>query len=57
MNCGYTRFADLLKDAVTNVYKEGKYLTPDVGGTTTCTDFTKRVVDEIQFLDSQYLKK
>lgn len=51
-NMGLPRFASMIKQAIKNVYQEGQYLTRDVGGTTSTTDFTKRVVDEIKALDS-----
>ena len=51
MNCGLPRFAELIQKAVYNVYAEGKYLTKDVGGSATTTEFTKRVVEEIKALD------
>jgi isocitrate dehydrogenase (NAD+) len=34
---GYTRFGDLMSTALYNVYLEGKYLTPDVGGKASST--------------------
>jgi isocitrate dehydrogenase (NAD+) len=52
INMGLPRFGALIKQAVKNVYSEGKYLTKDVGGLSTASDFTKRLVDEIKFLDS-----
>ena len=52
MNMGLQRFGALIKQALRNVYLEGKYLTKDVGGQSTTTDFTKRMVEEIKFLDS-----
>lgn len=51
-NMGLPRFASLIKQSLKNVYQEGKYLTQDVGGTTSTTDFTKRMVEEIKILDS-----
>lgn len=50
---GLPRFGDLISDSVLNVYKEGKVLTPDVGGKSSTSDFTKRVVEEVQKLDGQ----
>ncbi len=35
--------ADLLKKAIFKVIKEGKYTTVDIGGNSTCSDFTKEV--------------
>lgn len=52
MNMGLMRFGALIKQAVKNVYAEGKYLTRDVGGNSHTSDFTKRMVEEIKFLDS-----
>ena len=49
---GLTRFGELIKDSLINVYSEGKYLTPDVGGNAKTTDFTKRLVEEVKALDS-----
>lgn len=51
MNMGLPRFAALIKQALRNVYKEGKYLTKDVGGKASTTDFTQRMVQEIKDLD------
>lgn len=44
---GLPFFGDVIRAATRAVYIEGKYLTKDVGGNTSTTDFTKRVVDEI----------
>lgn len=52
MNMGLPRFGALIKQALRNVYQEGKYLTRDVGGNSTSVDFTKRLVEEIKLLDS-----
>lgn len=51
-NMGLPRFASLIKQSLKNVYTEGKYLTKDVGGNSSTTDFTKRLVEEIKLLDS-----
>jgi isocitrate dehydrogenase (NAD+) len=51
-NMGLPRFASLIKQSLRNVYREGKYLTKDVGGDSSTTDFTKRLVEEIKLLDS-----
>lgn len=48
---GLSRFGDLISDAVTNVYAEGKVLTTDVGGSATTTEFTQRVIEEVRKLD------
>ena len=53
MNMGLPRFGALIKQAVRNVYQEGKYLTRDVGGKSHSSDFTKRMVEEIKTLDSR----
>lgn len=45
------RFGDLIFKSLSNVYAEGKCLTPDVGGTASATQFTKRVLEEINKLD------
>lgn len=52
-NCGLRRFGNLIRDSVLNVYEEGKYLTPDVGGKSTTQDFTARVCEEIKKLDGR----
>lgn len=52
MNMGLQRFGAMIKQALKNVYLEGKYLTTDVGGKSHSSDFTKRMVEEIKFLDS-----
>lgn len=41
---GLPRFGDLIAESVANVYREGKYLTRDVGGTATTKEFTKRII-------------
>lgn len=51
-NMQLPRFASLIKQSLKNVYSEGKYLTADVGGKSSTTDFTKRLVEEIKELDS-----
>jgi hypothetical protein len=45
------RFGDLIFKGLWNVYEEGKYLTPDVGGTSTTTQFTDRLIREVKELD------
>lgn len=45
------RFGDLIMKGLTNVYTEGKYLTPDVGGSATATQFTNRLLEEVKQLD------
>ena len=48
---GYPRFSKLIESAVTNVYLEGKVLTADVGGNATTSEFTNRVIQEINLLN------
>jgi isocitrate dehydrogenase (NAD+) len=45
------RFGDLIFKGLWNVYEEGKYLTPDVGGTATTSQFTERLIREVKELD------
>lgn len=52
LNMGLPRFGALIKQAVKNVYHEGKYLTKDVGGASSGSVFTQRLVEEIKDLDS-----
>jgi isocitrate dehydrogenase (NAD+) len=40
--------ADRLQTAIHDVYREGKYLTPDVGGTTSTADFTDAVIRSLE---------
>lgn len=44
----FHRFADVISDAVYNVYEEGAYLTTDVGGKATTSQFVDRVIQEIK---------
>jgi isocitrate dehydrogenase (NAD+) len=46
-----TRFADLIHNALVNVYEEKKVLTQDVGGAAKTHEFTARLCDEIMKLD------
>ena len=39
--------ADRIESALLGTIAEGKYLTGDLGGKSTCTDFTKAVCDKI----------
>ena len=50
---GLPRFGDLIAESVYNVYKEGKVLTKDVGGSSTTTQFTNRIIKEIETLDAK----
>jgi len=51
------RFAELINDAVINVYKDGTGLTNDLGGKSGTKKFTKLVTDEIERLDVKSTKK
>lgn len=51
---GYARFGDLISEAIQNVYQEGKCLTPDVGGSSSTQQFSKRVILEIQKIDATH---
>jgi len=53
---GLPRFGDLIAEATSNVYTEGKFLTKDVGGNSTTTEFTKRIIKEIEDLDNKKKK-
>ena len=44
---GDTEVADLAERAIHKVYREGKHLTPDVGGKSTTEEFTSAVVGEL----------
>lgn len=48
---GLPRFGDLVYRGLLNVYSEGKYLTRDVGGTASSSEFTDRLVKEVTELD------
>lgn len=50
---GLNRFADLIYSSVLNVYEEGKFLTPDVGGGSGSLEFTERVCEEIRRIDAE----
>ena len=45
------RFGDMIFKGLWNVYDEGKYLTHDVGGNATMTQFTDRLLKEVTELD------
>lgn len=47
------RFADLIHTSLFNVYDEAKYLTEDVGGHSSTSDFTNRLCEEIIKLDNK----
>jgi isocitrate dehydrogenase (NAD+) len=47
------RFAELLNDALIAVYRKGDVLTEDLGGNATTTQFTKRIIEEIEKLDKR----
>ncbi|MFV0503702.1 MAG: isocitrate/isopropylmalate dehydrogenase family protein [Lachnospirales bacterium] len=40
-------YAKKLENAIINLYKEGKYLTKDLGGTTTTDEFTKGIIEKL----------
>lgn len=48
---GLPRFGDIIFKGLFNVYQEGKYLTPDVGGKSTSDQFTERLISEVKELD------
>lgn len=48
------RFAELINDALIAVYTKGDCLTEDLGGNCTTTQFTKRVIEEVEKLDSRH---
>ena len=48
------RFAELINDALIAVYTKGDVMTKDLGGTATTTEFTKRVIEEVEKLDSRH---
>jgi isocitrate dehydrogenase (NAD+) len=47
------RFAELVNDALIAVYRKGDVLTEDLGGNATTTQFTKRIIEEIEKLDKR----
>lgn len=50
---GYPRYGDLISNALYNVYKEGRVMTPDVGGSSTTAEFTERLIKEVEILDKK----
>jgi isocitrate/isopropylmalate dehydrogenase len=44
---GFTKEAKQVESAIEKVYAEGRYLTPDQGGSSTTTDFAKAVTDQL----------
>lgn len=50
---GYDKFGDMISRAVKDVYREGKYLTADAGGSATTKQFTDRVIRQVEILRSQ----
>jgi isocitrate/isopropylmalate dehydrogenase len=48
---GYQRFSNVIETSLHNVYKEGKVLTQECGGTASTQQFTDRVIKEIEFLN------
>lgn len=49
---GYPKFGDLISNAMKNVYKEGRFLTADAGGSSSTKQFTERMIKEVEFLKS-----
>jgi len=45
---GLTSYEDNIKQALFKVFEEGKYVTGDVGGKATTSEFVKAVVDKLQ---------
>jgi isocitrate dehydrogenase (NAD+) len=45
---GLNEYADVISNALMNVIKEGKVMTPDVGGHHTTTDFTLAVISNLK---------
>ena len=48
IHLGETNAANKLQTAIENVYREGKYLTGDVGGSSSTEEFTDAVVHAIK---------
>lgn len=44
---GMTEPADNIQNAVLGTIAEGKYRTGDLGGRSTCSDFTKAIIDKL----------
>ena len=44
---GFNEPATSIQDAVLGVIAEGKYRTTDLGGRSTCSDFTKAIIDKL----------
>ena len=42
---GYTKEADNISDAIFKTLKEGKYVTGDLGGKASTTEYTNRVIE------------
>lgn len=45
---GLDRFSDVIYQAIVNVYDEGEVMTIDLGGKASTTEFTNRVIQEIE---------
>lgn len=43
-------YGDTILQSLFNVYEENKYLTRDVGGNSTTSDFTNRICEEVNNL-------
>lgn len=44
---GYNEVAENIQSAVLGVIADGKYRTGDLGGKSTCSDFTKAIIDKL----------
>ena len=40
--------ATMIRNAVFDVYRDGKHITGDVGGKATCTDFVSAIIDKLE---------
>ena len=45
---GHVQPADSIQNAVLTTIAEGKYRTGDLGGKSTCSDFTKAIIDNLR---------
>ena len=45
---GESKWAERIENAVVTVLKEGKYLTPDLGGTSTTREVTEAIIDALE---------
>jgi isocitrate dehydrogenase (NAD+) len=44
---GHINYANQIRNATINVFKEGKYITKDLGGKSGTKDFVKAIVDKL----------